>query len=101
MFDLWKTELTEEETEKLIEDAAHEIERRKLEVPAVLMLESHKPLAFVGSQTAIMFAPFIAPILGFDFLNNYSRLFSKRENIERLLQRIESGRAKALAAEKS
>jgi len=101
MFDLWKNELTEEETDKLIEDAAREIERRKLEIPAVLLLETHKPLAYVGSQTAIMFAPFIAPLLGFDFFNNYSRLFSKRENFERLLQRIESGRAALPAAEKN
>ena len=92
MFDLWKDELTEEETEQLIEKAASEIERRKLEVPAVLMLECHKPLAFVGSQTSLMMAPFIAPFLGFDFVNNYSRLFAKRENVERLLQRIESGK---------
>lgn len=101
MFDLWKDELTEEETEKLIEQAAGEIERRRLEVPAVLMLEMHKPLSFVGSQTSVMFAPFIAPFLGFDFVNNYSRLFANRENVERLLQRIESGRANKPQVEES
>lgn len=92
MFEFWKDDLTEEEEDALIEKAALEIEKRKLEVPAVLMLESHKPLAFVGSQTAIAFAPFLAPFVGFDFINNYSRLFSKRENVEKLLVRIENGR---------
>lgn len=101
MFDLWKDELTEEETDELIERAASEIERRKLEAPAVLVLEAHKPLAFVGSQTSIMFAPFIAPFLGFEFVNNYSRLFAKRENVERLLLRIESGRTKPSVVEES
>ncbi len=101
MFDLWKSELSEEETDDLIERAANEIGRRKLEVPAVLFLELHKPLAFVGSQSSIMFAPFIAPFVGFDFVNNYSRLFAKRENVERLLQRIESGRTKASQVEES
>lgn len=94
MFDLWAEELTETETEALIEKAAIEIERRGMEAPAVLMLESHKPLSFIASQTSVMFAPFLAPFLGFDFVNNYSRLFADRENVERLLQRIESGRAK-------
>jgi hypothetical protein len=101
MFDLWKDELTEEETDQLIEKAATEIEKRKLEAPAILMLEAHKPLAFVGSQTSLMFAPFIAPFLGFDFVNNYSRLFADRENVERLLRRIESGRATEPKVEES
>lgn len=91
MFDFWKDELTPDEEEKLIDKAAREIERRKLEAPAILALEMHKPLAFVGSQASIAFAPFIAPFFGFDFVNNYSRLFAKRENVERLLKRLESG----------
>ena len=101
MFDLWKDELTEAEEEALIEKAALEIERRKLQAPALMFLESHKPLAFLTSQASITFAPFIAPFLGFDFVNNYSRLFAKRENVERLLQRIESGRTKASQVEES
>ena len=101
MYDFWKDDLTLEEEDALIEKAASEIERRKLEVPAVVLLETHKPLAFVGSQSAIAFAPFIAPFLGFDFVNNYSRLFSKRENIEKLLDRIERGRPKPVQVEES
>jgi len=91
MFDLWKDELTDDERDTLIEKAAREVEKRKLEAPAILFLEMHKPLAYVGSQAAIAFAPMFGPLLGFDFVNNYSRLFAKRENVERLLQRIEAG----------
>ena len=91
MFDLWKDELTDDERDSLIEKAATEIEKRKLEAPAILFLEMHKPLAYVGSQAGLAFAPFIAPMLGFDFVNNYSRLFAERENVERLLERIEAG----------
>lgn len=88
MFNLWENELTEEETEALIQKAVEEIRRRKLEVPATVMLEMHKPLANVGGHAAIVFAPFTVPFLGFDFVNNYSRLLSKRESIERLLDRL-------------
>ena len=86
---MWSTDLTEEETEALIEKAANEIARRKLQTPAILFLEMHKPLAYVGANASLVFAPFAVPFLGFDFVNNYSRLFSKRENVERLIRKIE------------
>ncbi len=90
---LWAEELTDDETAALIEKAAEAIEKRGLNTPAVLMLEMHKPLAFIGSQTAITFSPFIVPFLGFDGVNDYTRLFAKRENIERLLDRLDRGAA--------
>jgi hypothetical protein len=89
MFDLWKEPLTEEEREQLLDKAASEIMKRKMEMPAVLFLEMHKPLAFIGSQAALAFSPFLIPFMGFDNLNNYSRLFSDRENLERLMQKLE------------
>lgn len=88
MFNLWENELTEEETQALIQKAVKEIRRRHLEVPATVMLEMHKPWANVGGHAAIVFAPFTVPFLGFDFVNNYSRLLSKRETIDRLLDAI-------------
>ncbi|MCW5942962.1 MAG: hypothetical protein KIS66_12065 [Fimbriimonadaceae bacterium] len=56
----------------------------------MLFLEMHKPLSYVGSQAAVAFAPFLVPILGFDKVNDYSRLFAKREYVERLLCAIEA-----------
>ena len=101
MFDFWKDELTESEETELIEKAAAEIERRGLQAPALMFFESNKPLAYITSQASITFAPFIAPFLGFDFVNNYSRLFAKRENVDRLLDRIERGRNDAAQVEDS
>lgn len=92
MFDFWKTDLTEEETENLVERAAIELKKRHLEAPAILMLESHRPLANMGSQAAIVFGPFLIPFLGFDFVNDYARLFTKQENVERLLRKLEEKR---------
>jgi len=86
---MWSTELTEEETETLLQKAANEIARRKLQAPAILFLEMNKPLANVGASMSLVFAPFVVPFLGYDFVNDYSRLFSSRENIERLLIKIE------------
>ncbi len=89
MPELWSTELTEEETESLLRSAAEKIRSRKLETPAILFAEMHKPLSFVGSQAAIVFSPFLVPFFGFDRVNDYSRLFAKRENVERLVRMLE------------
>ena len=59
MFDFWKDELSEQEEEELLDKAASEIRKRKLEAPAILMLELHKPVAYVGSHAAIAFSPFM------------------------------------------
>jgi hypothetical protein len=91
MFDFWKDELDEQEEEALIEKAANEIRKRRLELPAMLFLESHKPLSYIGANASVVFAPFLVPFLGFDAVNNYSRLMSRRDNIDRLLDKLDTG----------
>lgn len=91
MFDLWKDDLTPEETDRLLEKASSEIKRRKMETPAILLFEMHRPLGFVAASAAVTFSPFLVPFLGFDAVNDYSRLFAKRENVDRLLSMLDSG----------
>lgn len=82
-------ELTPQQEEELIEKLAQFIVKRKMETPAILFLETLKPLSFVGSTlTMIYVAPFL-DIYGMN-INQYTMLFQKRENVERLLQRIEA-----------
>ncbi len=87
--DFWEQELTPEEEEELLRKAALEIKRRKLESPAIWFLEMHKPLSYVAANSSVALSPFLVPLLGYDFVHNYSRLFCKRENVERLIQKIE------------
>ena len=82
--------LTEEETENIVEKTASEIVRRGLQTPAILFLEMHKPLSGVMGHASVAFAPFALPFVGFDRYADLSRLISSRENVERLLQRIEA-----------
>jgi hypothetical protein len=89
MNDFWEQDLTEEETDKLLEKMADQVRKRKLQVPAIMALEMHKPLSGVISTSGVVFAPFLVPFLGFNAVNDYSRLFNKRENVERLIQKIE------------
>lgn len=85
---LWQKELSEEDKNKLIEKIAKKIVEKRLEVPAVFFLESIKPVAFVGTQISyIVFAP-ILYLLGPESFN-YLSIFEKREDIEKLLSKIE------------
>jgi acyl-CoA reductase-like NAD-dependent aldehyde dehydrogenase len=89
MQDFWDEDLTPEETEALLDRAAAHIRKRRLETPAILALEMHKPLSGIASHAAIALAPFAAPFLGFDAVRDISRLLRDRANVERLVQRLE------------
>jgi acyl-CoA reductase-like NAD-dependent aldehyde dehydrogenase len=90
MSDFWSDELTPEKETDLLRRAARDIKRRKMETPAIMALEMHKPIANTLASGAVVFAPFLVPFFGFDKVNEYSQLFSKRENVERLLELLES-----------
>lgn len=82
--------LSEEENQALLEKAADEILKRKLQVPAILMLQSYKPLSYIGSQATIVFAPFLVPYLGFENIRTLSKLLENRDNVERLTLILEN-----------
>lgn len=58
--------------------------------PAILGLEAHKPLANVMAHGIVAFSGFLVPFLGFENVNDYSRLLRKRENVERLIELLEA-----------
>ena len=89
MLNLWEDDLTIEQEEALLDKIENEIRKRKLEVPAIMFFEMHKPLANIAGNLAIATSPFIIPIIGYQNLNDYSRLLSKRDNVDKLLMRLE------------
>jgi len=92
MLNLWEDELTEEEATALLDRIEHEIRKRKLEVPAIMFFEMHKPLANIAGNFALATSPFLVPIIGYKNVNDYSRLLSKRDNVEALIVRLEQKR---------
>ena len=64
MRELWDEDLTLEETERLLDKAAHEIRKRRMEGPAILALEMHKPLAGIASHMMVATMPFTIPFFG-------------------------------------
>jgi hypothetical protein len=89
MLNLWEDELTEEQTTALLDKLEHEIRKRKLEVPAIMFFEMHKPLANIAGHFALATSPFLVPIIGYKNVNDYSRLLSKYDNVENLIVRLQ------------
>lgn len=81
-------ELTPEEDERMIDRISEEVVDRGLDAPAIMFLESVKPISFIGSQLGMAFvAPFLMVFweLGVDYI----KFFEKRDNVEKLLRKIE------------
>ncbi|MBI3910847.1 MAG: hypothetical protein HY320_07925 [Armatimonadetes bacterium] len=91
----WNADLTPEDRDAIIERAAQEIARRRLEVPGILFLELHRPFTFLASQALIVFGPLLAAFLRPDQVQRLSKLLEDRSNLDRLINRIEE-----LAAER-
>lgn len=82
-------EIPPEKCAELIDKIASEVVKRRLEIPAILFLEMHKPLTYIASQGVVVFSPFMAPFFGFQNVQLAWKLMEKRENVENLICRIE------------
>ncbi len=81
-------ELSAEDRALLERVAARAVELH-LEVPAVLALESLRPLSFAASQALLFFEPFAQALLGLGDYRRFARLIERREALEELVRLIE------------
>ncbi len=91
--------LTEAE-ERVLTKLATKVIEWKMTVPAILFIESVKPLNFIGSQALIFFEPFVQTLFNIKDYDTFREMMERRENVERLLLKIEELDALALAKEK-
>lgn len=77
------------EHERLINKVAEHLVQRRLAVPAIFLLETTKPLSFIASQGLVALEPFITSLLTIPDYQTFREMLEDRENVERLLQRIE------------
>lgn len=86
----WDVEVSPEE--ELIRKIAEKVHDYGMEVPGILFLESVKPLTYIGSQMGRVFVSPFLPILGDEIGmtgEKLMRVFEKRENVEKILSRLE------------
>lgn len=82
-------DIPEDEQHALLEKLAQWIVRRNLTTPAILFLETGKPLNFLGSQLLIAFSPFVQAFFKGEQYHKIALILEKDENVELLLQLIE------------
>jgi len=83
-----KTNLPEDEN-AVLEKLAHKVVDRGMTVPAILFLESVKPLNYIGSQAMVFFEPIVQSVFNFKDYDTMRIALEKRETLEILLVKIE------------
>ncbi len=90
MFSPEALELSPERKKQLIDKIATEIVKRGLETPAIMFLETIKPLAWVGAELSIVYViPFVKAYIQHPVVDEIVALFHDRDAVEQLIRRIE------------
>lgn len=82
-------EILSEDENAVIDKLAKFTVRRGMSVPAILFLESIKPLNFIASQVLVFFQPIISMAFNLADYDHLRTALEKRESVEILLQRVE------------
>ncbi len=95
-----KVEARKAEHQELLDRFAKGVVERRMTTPAVLFLESVKPLSFLGNQALIFFQPIVQSVFNFRTYDEVTELLEDRENLEYLLKKIEELEAEQQRAER-
>jgi hypothetical protein len=88
------------EEDAVLEKVAKKVIQWGMAVPAILFLESIKPLNYIGAQAMVFFEPIIQSVFSIKDYDTFRMALERRENIENLLQKIEAHDAVAHKKEK-
>ncbi len=86
---MFASDVSVERREQILDKIAQKIVDLKLSPVAIVILESGKPLSFVGSQLMVFFQPIVTSIFPFQQYDEVSALLEDRANVEALIQKIE------------
>jgi len=83
------------EQEEILNKIASKVVLWKMSVPAILFLETMKPLNYIGSQMMVFFEPFVQTLFSWKDYDEFRKMMEERGTVEVLLQRIEQFEAEA------
>lgn len=95
-----KPKLTEKQAE-LLDKLAKKVVEYRMTVPAIMFLETVKPLSYIGSQTMVFFEPMVKAVFNVAEYDEFRIILEDRRNVEELLVRIEKFDREALEKEKA
>ena len=98
-FKIEKTPLTPEQ-EVILDKIAKKVVHWRMTTPAILFLESVKPMNYLGSQMMVFFEPFVQALFNVKEYNEFIGIMEERENVERLLLKIEKFDAEVMEKER-
>ena len=78
------------EDRELLARVADRVVDLRLEVPALLTLETAAPLSFAAGQAMLFFEPFVTALLRLGDYRRFARLVERREAVRILIGEIES-----------
>jgi len=77
------------EKQKIIVDkVCKEVVNRKLSMPALIMLETFRPLNYIGSQVMHFFKPIVSSVLTGDGYSEFSSFLEERGSVDYICKRI-------------
>jgi hypothetical protein len=94
-----QTPLPEEE-QAVLDKVAKKVVEKSMTVPAIVFLESVKPLNFVGSQAMVFFEPIVQSLFNLKDYDTFRTALERRQTLEILIQKIEAMDAVAQARDK-
>ena len=77
------------EHKEVMDRFARKIIDWRMTAPAILFLESAKPLTFLGNQALVFFQPMVQAIFNFKTYDEVVEILEDRDNLEYLLSRLE------------
>jgi len=86
----WDAPLTEEARDQMVNKIADAVGKWRMEVPAILFLESGGPLSPLAGQGLVAFSPFVAPLMphGLSDVQKLSKFLEQPENVRRLVDML-------------
>jgi len=86
---------------EVLDRLARRVVELHLELPAILTLETGKPLSLLAGQTLVFFEPIVQSLFRWNDYRRFAQLIERREAVEALIQRIERRADEARDARRS
>ncbi|MFA5479772.1 MAG: hypothetical protein WC002_07280 [Candidatus Muiribacteriota bacterium] len=80
---------------EVIKKLVDKINYYHMEAPAILFLESYKPLSFIGSQAMQVLSPVVNIIYSTGLYDSIMKILEKRDGVEYIIREIEKSTGSA------
>ena len=84
------TPVSEKDHSQLIQSVARKIVARRMAAPAVMFIESFKPVNRIFSQIIMVVSPFASLFFSYKELDDFCDLLQDRRNVEKLTAEIDA-----------